>query len=62
MSGRAIRCPAAIKRKSRSIWLTLTYAGLVTGSGAALIALVYLYMSRLQLAVPEEQKIGRAHV
>ena len=35
--------------------LTLTYAGLVTGSGAALIALVYLYMSRLQLAVPEEQ-------
>jgi len=27
----------------------------VTGSGAALIALVYLYMSRLQLAVPEEQ-------
>ena len=35
--------------------LTLTYAGLVTGSGAVLIALVYLYMSRLQLAVPEEQ-------
>ena len=27
----------------------------MTGSGAALIALVYLYMSRLQLAVPEEQ-------
>ena len=35
--------------------LTLTYAGLVTGSGAVLIALVYFYMSRLQLAVPEEQ-------
>ena len=34
--------------------LTLTYAGLVTGSGAVLIALVYLYMSRLRLAVPEE--------
>ena len=34
--------------------LTLTYAGLVTGSGAVLIALVYLYMSRFQVAVPGE--------
>ena len=34
--------------------LTLTYAGLVTGSGAALIALVYLYMRQLQVAVPEQ--------
>ena len=34
--------------------LTLTYAGLVTGSGAVLIALVYLYMSRFQVAIPEE--------
>ena len=34
--------------------LTLTYAGLVTGSGAVLIALVYLYMRQLQVAVPEQ--------
>ena len=34
--------------------LTLTYAGLVTGSGAILIALVYLYMRQLQVAVPEQ--------
>ena len=34
--------------------LTLTYAGLVTGSGAVLIALVYLYMRPLQVAVPEQ--------
>ena len=34
--------------------LTLTYAGLVTGSGAVLITLVYLYMRRFQVAVPGE--------
>ena len=34
--------------------LTLTYAGLVTGSGAVLITLVYLYMRQLQVAVPEQ--------
>ena len=34
--------------------LTLTSAGLVTGSGAVLIALVYLYMRQLQVAVPEQ--------
>ena len=34
--------------------LTLTYAGLVTGAGAVLIALVYLYMRQLQVAVPEQ--------
>ena len=50
--------PAAQSPRSRRLTirarLTLTYAGLVTGSGAVLIALVYLYMSRFQVAIPEE--------
>ena len=57
-SQRSSSDPAARSPRARRLTirarLTLTYAGLVTGSGAVLIALVYLYMSRLRLAVPEE--------
>ena len=38
--------------------LTLTYAGLVTGSGAVLIALVYLYMRRFEVPVSEAPVVG----
>ena len=56
-SGQSARRPRA-RRLTIRARLTLTYAGLVTGSGAVLIALVYLYMRRFEVPVSEAPVVG----
>ena len=61
-SQRSSSDPAARSPRARRLTirarLTLTYAGLVTGSGAVLIALVYLYMRRFEVPVSEAPVVG----